>query len=155
MSMSNLLTLELYFRATWRTFQPKLEKIKKNPPRKKFLIFQEMELLSSNIKKIQETETPKKNPYISGNVNPNKVSYISGNGTFQSTPQKISYISGKGNPEKNLYISGNGNPEKILILPETELPYISGNVTFLYFGKGIFRTLAYLELEEYSEPGHI
>ena len=33
---------------------------KKNPPRKKYLIFQEMELLSSNIKKIQETETLKK-----------------------------------------------------------------------------------------------
>ena len=33
------------------TFQPKLEKIKKNPPRKKFLIFQEMELSNSKIKK--------------------------------------------------------------------------------------------------------
>ena len=32
---------------------------------------------------------------------------------------------------------------------ETELFYISGNWTFLYFGKGTFRTLSYLE------PGHI
>ena len=35
------------------------------------------------------------------------------------------------------------NPEKV--------PYISGNGTFLYFRKGIFRTLAYLEPETYSE----
>ena len=34
--------------ATWRTFRPKLE----NPPRKKFLMFQEMELFDSKIKKI-------------------------------------------------------------------------------------------------------
>ena len=33
--------------------------------------------------------------------------------------------------------------------------YISGNGTFLYFEKGIFRTLAYLELEAYSEPWYI
>ena len=33
-----------------------------------------------------------------------------------------------------------------------EHSYTSGNGTFLYFGKGIFRTLAYLELEAYSEP---
>ena len=33
-----------------------------------------------------------------------------------------------------------------------KIMYISGNGTFLYFGKGIFRTLAYLELEAYFEP---
>ena len=57
-------------------------------------------------------------------------------------PEKISYISGKGKPEmisfifskeSCFYISGNGNPEKVL--------YNSGNVTFLYFMKGMFRTL--------------
>ena len=68
--------------------------------------------------------------------------------------------------------AGNGNPEKILILEETELSYISGNGTFLYFRKcnfliflerhiqnpskfrtrSIFRTLTYLELEAYPEP---
>ena len=51
-----------------------------------------------------------------------------------------------------LLISGNGtlhflNSEKII--------YISGNGTLLYFGKGIFRTLAHLELEAYSEPWYI
>ena len=35
---------------------------------------------------------------------------------------------------------------------ETELSYTYGNGTFLYFGKGIFRTLAHSELETYSEP---
>ena len=33
-----------------------------------------------------------------------------------------------------------------------ELSYTSGNRTFLYIGKGLFRTLSYLELEAYSEP---
>ena len=31
-------------------------------------------------------------------------------------------------------------------------PYISGKGTFLYFAKGIFRTLTYLEIEANSEP---
>ena len=51
-----------------------------------------------------------------------------------------------------------------LIFQETELSYISGNRTFLYFfkkrfllyvGKGIFRTPAYIELEAYSELWYI
>ena len=41
-----------------------------------------MELLGSNIKKFQETETIKKIPYISVNENPKKDSYILQNGTF-------------------------------------------------------------------------
>ena len=48
-----------------------------------------MELLSSNNKKFQETEASKKIPYISGNRNLKKDSYISENGTFQSTPKKF------------------------------------------------------------------
>ena len=48
-----------------------------------------MELLGSNPKKFQETETPKKIPYISGNRNTKKTSYISGNGTFQPTLKKF------------------------------------------------------------------
>ena len=39
----------------------------------------------------------------------------------------------------------NGNSEKLLILQETEFFYTSGNETFLYFSKAIFRILAYLE----------
>ena len=52
--------LGVYFIATWHTLQPKLKKIRKKLPRKKFPLFQEMELLSSNSKKIQEMEAPKK-----------------------------------------------------------------------------------------------
>ena len=48
-----------------------------------------MELRGTNIKKVQEMETPKKIPYVSGNENPKKVSYISGNRTFQSTLRKF------------------------------------------------------------------
>ena len=45
------------------------------------------------------------------------------------------------------YIFRKQNPEKIR--------YVSGNGTFLCFRKGIFRSLAYLELEAYSEPWYI
>ena len=58
-------------------------------------------------------------------------------------------------PRENLLYLGNGNPEKILILPETELSYISGNRTFLYFGKGIVRTLTYSKSWYIQNPRHI
>ena len=48
-----------------------------------------MELFSSIIKKISGNgNSEKKIPYISGNENPKKTSYISGNGTFQSASRK-------------------------------------------------------------------
>ena len=59
-------------------------------------------------------------------------------------PEKIfSYISGNENPKKTSNTFSEENPVKIL--------YISGpgNETFLYFRKGILRTLAYLEQESY------
>ena len=51
--------------------------------------FQEMELSSSNIKKIQGMETPPKIPYISGKGNPKQSFLYFRNGTFQSIPGKI------------------------------------------------------------------
>ena len=48
-----------------------------------------MELFSSDIKRFQETKTPKKFFYISVNEIPKKACYTSGNGTFQSTPRKF------------------------------------------------------------------
>lgn len=57
--------------------------------------------------------------------------YVSGNRFF--------YILGNGNPPKNLYVSG-----KVYSQPWY-------NATFLYFGTVIFRILACLELETYSE----
>ena len=59
--------------------------------KKAFLIFREMEL-----------------PYILGNENPEKIPYISGNGTF--------LYFGKRKPRKNIFI-----------FQETELSYISGS----------------------------
>ena len=66
-------------------------KNKKNPPRKKFLIFKEKQVSGSNIEKFQETATPPKIHDISGNGNSKKASYISGNGTlyFLAQAQKI------------------------------------------------------------------
>ena len=74
--------------------------MRKHKPRKNYVIFQETKTLKS-------------------------FSYF-GKRNLSVYPRKISYISGNGNPEKN--------------------PYTSGNGTLLYFGKGIFRTLIYLEL---------
>ena len=62
-----------------------------------------MELLSSSIKKIQETETPKKIPFISGNGNSRKVFYISGNRTFQFATKKIFIFQETETPKKSLY----------------------------------------------------
>ena len=59
-----------------------------------------MELVSSNIKNNQETETPKKSTYISGNGNPKQASYILGNRYFQPKPQKMKKIY----PEKRFLI---------------------------------------------------
>ena len=110
-------------------FKPNFENLKKSLLKKVFMfsgnrvIFQEIELFSSNIKK------------------------------FLIFSQKKAFLIFR--QMEPSYFSENGNPEKIL--------YISGNRTFLYFRKrnflifriGIFRTLAYLELEAYSEPQHI
>ena len=109
---------------------------KKNLPRKKFLIFQEIKLFESNIE----------NSYI---FSKESFSYISGNGTlhFSGQAQKIKI---KIHPDKTFYtpILKTETPEKFLIfsqkkvvLPfqetetpkkffafqETELSYISGN----------------------------
>ena len=45
------------------------------------------------------------------------------------------------NIKKFLIFRKTETPKKILIFQETELSYISGNKTFLYFGKGKFRIL--------------
>ena len=55
-------------------------------------------------------------------------------------------------PGKNLLYFRKRN---CLTLPKTELSHTSVNGTFLYFGKGICRTPAYLELKPYSESWSI
>ena len=57
-----------------------------------------------------------------------------------------------------LYFQKRKPREKKIIFQETEnlkTFYISGNGTFFYFWKRVFRTLAYLELEAYSKPWYI
>ena len=88
-----------------------------------------MELLSSNIKKTQETEIPKKIPKISGNGNPKKVFYISGNGNFQSNLRKFLIFQETETLKKSLYFRKR-RPRKN--------PYTSGNGNFLYFRKRKF-----------------
>ena len=70
-------------------FSARARKNKKNPPRKKFLIFQAVERSSSNIEKFQEMEKPPKYSLCLRKRNPKKASYTSGNETFQSTPKKF------------------------------------------------------------------
>ena len=104
------------------------------------------------LKNFQETKTLKKIPYISGNGNPKKVSYISEMELFSPPQEKIFYTSRNGSPDKISYIS---SKESFSYISEKENPerifYISGNGTFLYCRKGIFRTLVYSELTAYSE----
>ena len=84
--------------------QSKPKKILKNPLPKKLLIFPEMELSSSNIKKIIFSQK--------------KSSYISGNGTlhFLAQNRKIK----KMHPKKKKTL------KKVLIFQETEFFYVSG-----------------------------
>ena len=112
-------------------------KNKKIHPEKKFLIVQEMELSSSNTKKI--VIFPEMKPC-----------------TFQPKIKKLK----KSTPRKFLILQETGNPKKFIIFSQKKLFlffgkqkafHISRNGTFLCFRKGIFRTLAYLELEAYSE----
>ena len=65
-------------------FKPKLKK-QKNPPRNKILLFREMELSGSNIKKLLcfEKWRPLNNSLYFRKQKPSKTSYILGNGTFQ------------------------------------------------------------------------
>ena len=108
-----------------------------------------MDLLGSSIEKFQETETPKKIPYVSGNRKPKKASDISGNGTFQSTPKKFIILQETEVPKKFLIFSQKKDfrlfwetetSKKSFIFQETELSYIPGSnlqnlkiKKFLYF----------------------
>ena len=110
-----------------------------------------MELYSFNIKKIQETETTKKIPYISRNGNPKRASYISGNGTFQPKPPKIKKIL----PKKTPFIFremefSNPKMKKLVIFSQKKAFLIFFQVIFRRYiqnpdilrTRNIFRTLA-------------
>ena len=125
----------VYYRATWRAFQPKLKKIKIHP--ENFLRFPEMELSNSKIKKVL-IFSQKKSFLIFPEMEPC---------TFQLKLEKIknslreNFLNfRKGKPRKNIflkescsYILGKGNPKKLFMFQETEYSYALGN--FLYFRK--------------------
>ena len=139
MKLSNSKTKKcLYFlKKVPRSFQPQLEKIKKSPPppppdprnKKKSLYIRKWNFLALILKK---------NP---GNGNPEKKSLL-----FQETEtlKKLLIF-----PEKEPFSPTEGNFLHFRTRKSRKNLYISGNRTFSYFGKGIFRTLAYLE------PWHI
>ena len=129
------------FRAISHTSQPKPKKKKKKkippPPQKKNLIFQEMELSSSNIKiilmltemKPYTFQHPTSKHFTKENLlyflekihcvfSKEIFLYFSRNGThiFQSKLKKSKKIL----QENISYTSGNGNPHKFLIFWETE-----------------------------------
>ena len=121
------------------------QKNKKVNPEKNSLFYRKWNFLPLILKKFQETETLK------------KASYISGNGTFQSTLRKCLIFKETETPKKFLIFSqrklflylGNGNHEKCFLYFRKR--------NFLIFRKSIFRTrsifktLTYLEPETYSE----
>ena len=88
-----------------------------------------MKLLSSNIKKLQETETLKE-LLIFREMEP-----------FSPSPENLSFF------KKFLYFLKG----KLFLY----FTFIFQETTFLCFRKGIFRSLAYLELEAYLESSHI
>ena len=119
-----------------------------------------MVLLCSNIKKI--LGNPDKNSLYFRKWKPLKSFLHFGKLNLSVCPIKLFIFQNTETSKKLLMFSQkkailySGNPPKII--------YVSGNGTFLYFGKGIvsiFRlfsicsahiTLVYLEVEAYSEP---
>ena len=111
------------YRVTWHTFQPRRQSFSL----KTFLIF-----------------SLKSFSYISGNI-----SYTFRPQPSKLFPKKIIFFLKKTCSEKVSYIF---SKKKKKNFQETELCYIFLKFFFLCFEKSIFRTLAYLKLEGYSEP---
>ena len=96
---ASMLLIVAYIRAIWRTYQPKppQKSIKTHP--KKILIFPEMELSSSNIKKILIFSQKKAflilfSPSLkSKKIHPGKIYYTSGNKNSETeTPKSFFYF---------------------------------------------------------------
>ena len=124
LSNSKIKRFFIFSQKSPQQFSAQVQKNKKNSSPQKFLIFQEMKLLSSNITKVSGNKNPKKSPYISENGNPKKASCISENGTFQPKLKKTKKPASKkflifwemelfNSKIKSFlifsYISGNGN----------------------------------------------
>ena len=154
----------MYFRAIWHTFQHKPPQNKKIRPEKKFLIFREIELSNSKIKKflifsqkspphflVQARKNEKNPPRKKFLLSQEMELFTSNIKKFQErdTPKKKTlYISGNGNPQIAYHILGNGTfhlklqkikkkstPKKILTLRLKNFLYFLKRKLFLYFLK--------------------
>ena len=114
--------LVVYYGATQHTFRPKLEKVKKS--------------------------TPKKIPYISGNGNFIKASYILGNGTFQAAPRNFLIFQEMETPKKSLYF----RKSNFLIFQEQN--FLIAWERYIQ-NPSIFRTRSIFKTVVYSDPWHI
>ena len=135
----------------WNLFALIFKKFRKWKPLKKSLVFQEMEVSNSKIKKFLIFSQNKRKVFL--------YSLKKAPHTFWPRPPKVFLKSllwksflyflkenrnfQKRKPRKNPYISGNGTflyfrRRHIFILQETELSYTSGKGTFLYFRKQNF-----------------
>ena len=105
----------MYFRAIWHTFQHKPPQNKKIRPEKKFLIFREIELSNSKIKKflIFSQKSP---PHFlvqarKNEKNPPRKKFLLSQ-EMELFTSNIKKIQERDTPKKKtLYISGNGNPQ--------------------------------------------
>ena len=94
----------LYFRK-WNFLALILRNFKEWKPPQKILVFREMKLFDSTIKKSSGNGNPEnKSPYISGNENHKETFYIFRNGNFQFTLRKNSYASRNRGPKIISYI---------------------------------------------------
>ena len=109
--------LVVYLRATWCTFQPKPQKIKKIYREKKFLIFRERELSNSKIKKFLILSQKKAFLIFS-----------------QKIPLHVPVWAHKNLLWKNFLYFLKKAPNFLKWKPRKN-PYVSGNRPFLYFGK--------------------
>ena len=124
----------VYFRATWHTFQPKLEKIKKIHPEKNSLYFRKWNLLALILKKFRKRKPRKKILIFQERENLKKLLIFRETKPLSPPRENFLYFRTQKHRKKYLHFRKR-KPWKN--------PYTSGNVTFLYLRKRNF--LIFLE----------
>ena len=143
-------------------FSPSSKNKKKSIPKKKFLYFRKWNFLALILTKFLYFRKRRLFLYVQ-KWNPALFSPDLKNKNIYSEKNFLYFRKLLGASEKNSYVF---LQRKLFLYFRKRKPrrksfkykktfYISGKETFLYFEKGIFRTLAYLELEAYSEPWYI
>ena len=125
----------VYFRATWHTFQPKLEKIfKKIRPEKSSLYFRKWNLLALILKKFRKRKPRKKFLIFQEREKVKKLLIFRETKPLSPPRENFLYFRTQKHRKKYLYFKKQKPPKN---------PYTSGNVTFLYLRKQNF--LIFLE----------